>query len=92
MKCDVERREELFGNICVFGGTTQLKGLFPRLEKELKSLVPSNIKVNIIPEPSEYSAWLGGAMIAETPAFQDLWISKNEYDEYGPDIVHKKCY
>jgi len=23
--------------------------------------------------------------------FEDMWISKEEYDESGPSIVHRKC-
>ena len=36
----------------------------------------------------------GGAR--ETPSslstFQSMWISKAEYDESGPAIVHRKCF
>uniref|UniRef100_A0A8R1I861 Actin n=16 Tax=Eumetazoa TaxID=6072 RepID=A0A8R1I861_CAEJA len=24
--------------------------------------------------------------------FQQMWISKQEYDESGPSIVHRKCF
>ncbi|GMH58271.1 hypothetical protein TrRE_jg7702, partial [Triparma retinervis] len=24
--------------------------------------------------------------------FQQMWISKAEYDESGPQIVHRKCF
>jgi actin-related protein len=26
------------------------------------------------------------------PSFEDMWITKNEYDEYGPSIIHRKCF
>jgi len=26
------------------------------------------------------------------PSIQQMWISKQEYDESGPSIVHRKCF
>ena len=34
MKCDANRREELFGNIVVSGGTSLLPGMIDRLQQE----------------------------------------------------------
>lgn len=38
-----------------------------------------------------YGAWIGGSILASLGSFQQLWISKQEYDESGVSIVHKKC-
>jgi len=29
---------------------------------------------------------------ASLSTFQQMWISKQEYDECGPSIVHRKCF
>jgi|EP01047_Picozoa_sp_COSAG01_P045631 actin-related protein len=31
-------------------------------------------------------------MLVRSPSFQLLWITKEEYYEYGPGIVHRKCF
>ncbi|MFS7950031.1 putative Actin family, ATPase, nucleotide binding domain-containing protein [Helianthus anomalus] len=30
--------------------------------------------------------------LREFSTFQQMWISKGEYDESGPSIVHRKCF
>eukprot|EP00808_Paulinella_micropora_P008156 g82558.t1 len=56
MKCDVDIRKDLYGNIVMSGGTTMFEGIAEPMEKE------------------------------------QMWISKQEYDESGPGIVHRKCF
>jgi actin-related protein len=93
MKCDVDLHEDLFGNIVLAGGTTMFKGMADRLKKEITALAPSTMKIKIIAPPDrKYSAWIGGSVIASLSAFQQMWISKQEYDESGPSIVHRKCF
>merc|ERR1711953_679115 len=54
---------------------------------------PSTMKIKIIAPPErEHSAWIGGSILASLSTFQQMWISKQEYDESGPSIVHKKCF
>uniref|UniRef100_A0A1X7VST2 Actin, cytoplasmic n=1 Tax=Amphimedon queenslandica TaxID=400682 RepID=A0A1X7VST2_AMPQE len=36
--------------------------------------------------------WIGGSILASLSTFQQMWISKQEYDESGPSIVHRKCF
>jgi actin-related protein len=56
------------------------------------ALAPSVKKIKIItPIERKYSAWRGASMLASMPTFNQLCITKWEYDEYGPSIVHKKC-
>merc|ERR1711963_642114 len=50
------------------------------------------IKIKIIAPPErKYSVWIGGSILASLSTFQQMWISKQEYDECGPSIVHRKC-
>ncbi|KAK4907663.1 hypothetical protein LTR28_000428 [Elasticomyces elasticus] len=49
------------------------------------------MKVKIIAPPErKYSVWIGGSILASLSTFQQMWISKQEYDESGPSIVHRK--
>jgi len=68
-------------------------GLSDRMQKEITSLAPSSMKVRIIAPPErKYSVWIGGSILASLSTFQQMWISKQEYDESGPSIVHRKCF
>ncbi|KAF5321861.1 hypothetical protein D9619_001211 [Psilocybe cf. subviscida] len=92
-KCDVDVRRELFGNIVLSGGTTMFPGIADRMNKELSALAPSSIKVKIVAPPErKYSVWIGGSILASLSTFQNMWVSKQEYDESGPGIVHRKCF
>ena len=89
-KCDLDIRRELYGNVVLSGGTTMFPGIADRLQKELAALSPSSMKVKIIAPPErKYSVWIGGSILASLSTFQNLWVSKQEYDESGPGIVHR---
>ncbi|ANZ74741.1 BA75_00239T0 [Komagataella pastoris] len=93
MKCDVDVRKELYSNIVMSGGTTMFPGIAERMQKELTALAPSSMKVKISAPPErKYSVWIGGSILASLGTFQQMWISKQEYDESGPSIVHLKCF
>ena len=63
------------------------------LGQELTALAPSTMKIKIIAPPErKYSVWIGGSILASLSTFQQMWISKEEYDESGPSIVHRKCF
>jgi len=93
MKCDVDIRKDLYGNIVLSGGTTMFAGIADRMQKELVNLAPSTMKIKIIAPPErKYSVWIGGSILASLSTFGEMWISKEEYDESGPAIVHRKCF
>ncbi|KAI3485291.1 hypothetical protein L1887_51404 [Cichorium endivia] len=93
MKCDLDIRKDLYGNIVMSGGTTMYAGISDRMQKEITALAPSSMKVKIVAPPErKYSVWIGGSILASLSTFQQMWISKQEYDESGPSIVHRKCF
>ncbi|KAF9107302.1 hypothetical protein BGX27_008787 [Mortierella sp. AM989] len=48
------------------------------------------MKIKIVAPPErKYSVWIGGSILASLSTFQQMWISKMEYDESGPSIVHR---
>ena len=40
----------------------------------------------------KYSTWIGGSILSSMSSFQSMCISKQEFDEYGPKIVTRKCF
>ncbi|GLD68431.1 actin, non-muscle 6.2-like protein [Lates japonicus] len=93
MKCDVDIRKDLYANTVLSGGTTMYPGIADRMQKEITALAPPTMKIKIIAPPErKYSVWIGGSILASLSTFQQMWISKQEYDESGPAIVHRKCF
>lgn len=45
------------------------------------------VKIVAAPERQHY-AWIGGSIMARL-APQNLWLTKSEYDESGPPVMHK---
>jgi actin-related protein len=93
MKCDVDIRRDLYANIVLSGGTTMFPGIAERITKEITALAPSTMKIKVVAPPErKYSVWIGGSILSSLSTFQQMWISKAEYDESGPSIVHRKCF
>lgn len=42
------------------------------------------------PEDRNYSVWAGGVMLAKSPSFEKMCITKRDYEEFGASIVHRK--
>jgi actin-related protein len=93
MKCDVDIRKDLYSNTVLSGGSTMFGGIAERVHKEITHLAPSSIKVKVVAPPErKYSVWIGGSILSSLSTFQQMWITKQEYDESGPSIVHRKCF
>eukprot|EP00105_Crassostrea_gigas_P007700 XP_011422029.2 PREDICTED: actin [Crassostrea gigas] len=93
MKCDVDIRKDLYANTVLSGGFTMNPGIADRMQKEIKALAPPTMNIKIIAPPErKWSAWVGGSILASLSTFQQMWISKQEYEESGPCIVHRKCF
>jgi len=91
-KCDKEIHKDLYANMVLSGGSTMFPGIADRMQKEICSLAPVTMKVKVIAPPErKYSVWIGGSILVSLTTFQQMWISKQEYDETGTSIVHRKC-
>ncbi|XP_028407442.1 uncharacterized protein LOC114530058 isoform X2 [Dendronephthya gigantea] len=94
MQCAVDVRSSLLQNIVISGGSTMFSGFSRRLHVELCKLLgtrtPDSIKIEAV-ENRNFLTWQGGAMLSKLSNFKSMWITSLEYEEFGPDIVHKKC-
>ncbi len=92
MKCGEDIRKDFYSNIVMSGGTFMFPGVAERMQKEVRALVPEKYVVKTIAHPErKNSSWIGGSIVASLSTFQEMWITKAEYDEAGPAIVHRRC-
>lgn len=90
--CDVDVRRDLYQNIILSGGTTMYEGIAERLLKEIKAMAASSMTVKVIASPDRrYAVWRGGSTLTSLSSFSSMWITKEDYDEHGAAIVHRKC-
>ncbi|KAL7530378.1 hypothetical protein ACHAXR_003452 [Thalassiosira sp. AJA248-18] len=84
---DVDLRKELSSNIILTGGASLFPTLDKRLSTELGEVLPSSYKYKVISSKNSvenrYSAWIGGSVLSSLGSFQQLWLSKREYEECG---------
>ncbi|KAL6765135.1 actin family [Haematococcus lacustris] len=92
-KCDIDVRRELYNNIVLSGGTSMFEGIQTRLNAEVSTLSGTGIKVRVVAPPErKYLVWIGGSILSSLSTFQSMWITREEYLETGPNIVHRKCF
>ena len=93
MKCEEPIRRDFFKHIMIAGGNTLYPNISQRLWREINALAPPNHRTKIIENPErKYSAWLGGSIHATLSTFHTMWITKAEFDESGPSVIHRKCF
>jgi len=70
MKCDVDIKKDLYGNIVLAGGTTMFKGIGEKLGKEVSALAPSTMTIKVDDPPErKYSVWMGGSILSSLASF-----------------------
>jgi len=93
MKCDVDIRKDLYGNIVLSGGSTMFENIEARMTREINILKPSAMKVRVVaPAERRFSVWIGGSILASLTTFSQMWVTREDYQESGPGIVHRKCF
>eukprot|EP01062_Namystynia_karyoxenos_P022887 TRINITY_DN18801_c0_g2_i1.p1 TRINITY_DN18801_c0_g2~~TRINITY_DN18801_c0_g2_i1.p1 ORF type:complete len:1636 (+),score=475.90 TRINITY_DN18801_c0_g2_i1:83-4909(+) len=85
--CDPDLHGPLRAAVLLGGGTTMCGGFPERLGAELGA----DFQV-VAPPERALAAWRGGSAAASLASYGDACVSKAEYDEHGPAVVHMKCF
>ncbi|KAL1524795.1 hypothetical protein AB1Y20_019675 [Prymnesium parvum] len=81
-----------FRNVILAGGGSCFPCLAERLQSELLVWAPRGASPEVhAPPERKHAAWLGGSILGSLSVMDQMWITKEEYDENGPLIVHRKC-
>ncbi|KAJ7949180.1 Actin-related protein [Quillaja saponaria] len=93
-----DNHRQLLENTVLCGGTSSMTGFEERFQKEA-SICSSAVRPALVKPPeympenlTTYSAWVGGAILAKVVFPQNQHVTKADYDETGPSIVHRKCF
>ena len=80
-------RKELCGNIILSGASSLYPNLEQRLSLEVSHLVPSMYRCKIIASRStierRHASWIESSILSSLGSFQQLWLGKAEYEEFG---------
>jgi actin-like protein 6A len=91
----VDVRKDLFGGMILAGGGSLFGSLRERLEAELHDAAPTNVRVKVTASANnaerKFTTWIGGSILASLGSFQQMWMSKQEYEEHGATLIHRKC-
>ena len=91
LNCDIWL--DLYRNIVLAGGSTLVPRLAARLEREVDKLAKAGKRhVKVVPATGLHTSWRGGTILASLTTFKDMYINREEYEEAGPGIVHRKCF
>jgi actin-related protein len=89
----VDARRDLLANVILVGGGSLIDGFAPRLQHELNDVFPVSLKAKIttqLPIERHNAAWIGGSILGICGSFQQMWISKTEYNEYGDALFSSR--
>lgn len=89
-------RAELYGSVVLGGGTTLLRDVERRLQRDLTvgnaaAGIPDTVHVVALPHRAQ-AAWIGGSVWSSSPAFPTMCLSKVDYYESGPGGVHRNAF
>lgn len=83
----------LYNEIVLSGGNTMLDGFPDRFVKELKRMLPNEIKTRVLaPAKRDSICWYGGSILASLPSFKNMMITRAEYQEQKDQVFSKKLF
>ncbi len=91
-KADIEIRPKLYESILLSGGNTHIRGTAKKVYHEFKKLINPNMKIKIHSptDINNYLCWMGGNTVSKLEIFKQMWVSKEEWEEKGENIIHVK--
>ncbi|KAI2509834.1 actin [Fragilaria crotonensis] len=86
---DADIRKELCSNIVLVGGTSLLPNMEQRLSYEISGIISGKCKIVASKFPVERSqaSFIGGSVLTSLGSFQQLWLSRKEYEDYGAALA-----
>uniref|UniRef100_A0A3B4E8B2 Actin-related protein 6 n=1 Tax=Pygocentrus nattereri TaxID=42514 RepID=A0A3B4E8B2_PYGNA len=89
-KMPEEMQPHFYKNIVLTGGNALFPGFRDRVYKEVRALAPAEFQVSVVlPQNPICYAWEGGKLLAENPDFEEMVVTREDYEENGHCIYEK---
>ncbi|XP_062078103.1 actin-related protein 6 isoform X2 [Humulus lupulus] len=91
--CHPHLQPLLYESILLTGGSTLFPRFAQRLERELRPLVPDDYQVKITAQEDPIlGVWRGGSLLASSPDFEGMCVTKAEYEELGSARCRRRFF
>lgn len=91
-KCEADIRKGLCNNIILCGGSTMFPNMEARVIDSMQALAPA-METKIVAQPErKYTVWIGGSILSSLSTFAAMWVTKEDFEESGGTVVHRKCF
>ncbi|KAL6558506.1 Actin-related protein 6 [Orobanche minor] len=91
--CHPHLHPVLYESIILTGGSTLFPRFAERLERELRPLVPDEYQVKITTQEDPIlGVWRGGSLLASSPDFEAMCVTKAEYEELGSARCRRRFF
>ena len=89
---NLDFRMALNSKFLLCGGNTMFTDLEFLLHNFILRALPENIYRVKKASEGVLSSWIGGSIVASLSTFETSAIYKQEYEEIGPCVIHRKCF
>lgn len=92
--CDVDLRPSIISSVLLCGGGASIAGLSERLNADLNRMPTfGRVRVQVSTTTNERrnAAWIGGSILASLGSFQQLWLTRQEFQEHGASFIERKA-
>ncbi|KAM3281734.1 actin-related protein 6 isoform X1 [Capsicum chacoense] len=91
--CHPHLHPVLYESIILTGGSTLFPHFAERLETDLRPLVPDKYRLKITTQEDPIlGVWRGGSLLASSPDFDAMCVTKGEYEELGSARCRKRFF
>lgn len=92
LRYDQSIHKDLFANIVLFSRVKISNGIVNLIAKQIASQIPQGYHVNVSSKEDDPSLmpWIGAAVLASNPSFNQMMVTKEEYLESGSSCILQK--
>jgi actin-related protein len=88
--CPIDQRREVSKNIFLSGGSSVIPGLKERLQKEVGSMAPTGVAIEVHTRGSfHHAAYCGASVLASLGSFQNYLVSWDDWSTAGAEALKK---
>ena len=91
--CDKDLQPDLYSNLVLSGGSSLFNGLKSRMQYEMEERAEDGEPVDVVVDSQrKYASWIGGSMFASLGTINQIYVTRQEYEDSGATVVHRKCF